>query len=147
MSEAFSQELCSMEPFKDSIRWVVSRPRTPPCTVRVADGELTIIQEPGEPVVRVPTAGLKIVTPRRVRKLEAGVVLQIGGRPVAVMFDLVYARQQFRAASKEGKGALIGQVARPAANTRGNLDLARQITAEFMAALLAGGAVDTTTLT
>jgi hypothetical protein len=146
MGEAFSQELCSMEPCKDSIRWVVSRPRTAPCTVRVADGELMIIQEPGGLVVRVPTAGLKIVTPRRVRKLQAGVVLQIGGKPVAVMFDLVYARQQFRAARKEGRGALIGQVAKPAASTRGNLGLARQITAEFMAALLAGGAIDTTVL-
>jgi hypothetical protein len=29
MSEAFSQELCSMEPFKDGIGWVMSRPRTP----------------------------------------------------------------------------------------------------------------------
>lgn len=136
-----------MEPFRDSFRWAVSRPRTAPCTVRVAGGELTIIQEPGEPAVRVPTAGLKIVTPRRVRKLEAGVVLQIGGRPVAVMFDLVYARQQSRAAGEEGKRAQIGQVARPAANVRGNLSLARQITAEFMAALLAGGAIDTTALT
>jgi hypothetical protein len=71
---------------------------------------------------------------------------RIGGKPVAVMFDLVYARQQFRAASQQGKGALIGQVAKPAANTRGNLGLAHQITAEFMAALLAGGAIDTTAL-
>jgi hypothetical protein len=146
MSEAFSQELCSMEPFKDSIRWVVSRPRTAPCTVRVADGELTIIQEPGEPVVRVPTAGLEIVTPRRLRKLEAGVVLQIGGKPVAVMFDLVSGRQQLRAAGQAGKGALIGQVTKAAANTRGNLGLARQITAQFTAALLAGGAIDRTAL-
>ena len=67
MSEEFSQELCSMEPFKDSIWWALRRPRTAPCTVRVADGELTIAQEPTRPVVRVPTAGLKIVTPRRMR--------------------------------------------------------------------------------
>ena len=133
-----------MEPFKDSMRWLMSRQRTPHCTVRVADGELTITQEPGEQVVRVPAAGLEIVTPRRLRKLEVGVVLQIGGKPVAVMFDLVHARQQFRAASEQGKSALIGQVARPGANSRGNMALARQITARFMAALLANGAIDTT---
>ena len=146
MSETFAQELCSMEPFKDSLRWLLSRPYTAPSTVRVADGELTIIQHPDELVVRVPTAGLKIVTPRRLRNIDAGVVLQIDGKQVAVMFDLVYARQQFRAASEQGKGALIGQVAKPAANARGNLGLARQITAEFRAALLAGGAIDTTAL-
>lgn len=135
-----------MEPFKDSFWWALRRPRTAPCTVRVADGELTIIEEPDKPVVRVPTAGLKIITPLRVQKLKAGVVLQISGKPVAVMFDLVYARQQFRAASQQGKGSLIGQVAKPAANTQGNLELARRITAKFMASLLAGGAVDTTAL-
>ena len=133
-----------MEPFKDSMRWLMSRPRTSHCTVRVADGELTIIQEPDELAVRVPTAGLEIVTPRRLRKLEVGVVLEIGGKPVAVMFDLVHARQQFRAASQQGKGALIGEVARPVANSRGNMALARQITARFVAALLAEGAVDAT---
>jgi hypothetical protein len=144
MSEAFSQELCSMEPFKDSFRWAMSRPQTPPCTVRVADGELTVVQESGELALRVPTAGLRIVTPRRLRRIEAGVVLQIGAKPVAVMFDQVYARQQLRAAAQRGKGAVIGQIARPVAGTRGNLALARQITAKFLTALLAGGAIDTT---
>lgn len=133
-----------MEPFKDSFWWALRRPRTTPCTVRVADGELTIIEEPDKPVVKVSTHGLKIITPRRVQKLEAGVILQISGKPVAVMFDLVHTRQQFRAASQQGKGPLVGQVAKPAANTRGNLNLARQITAKFLTALLAGGAVDTT---
>ncbi|MBC3839368.1 hypothetical protein GXW82_01535 [Streptacidiphilus sp. 4-A2] len=144
MNEAFSQEFCSMEPFKDSLRWVVSRPRTTPCTVRVADGELTITQDPDGLMVRVPTAGLRIVTPRRLKKLEAGVVLSLGGKPVAVMFDMVHARQEFRAASQQGKRDLIRQVAKPVSNSRGNLGLARQITAEFIAALLDGGAIDTT---
>jgi hypothetical protein len=80
-------------------------------------------------VAQVPTAGLKVVTPSRLRKMEAGVVLEIGGKPVAVMFDLVHSRQRFRAASKEGKGTLIGEVAKPAAGPHGNMGLARQITA------------------
>jgi hypothetical protein len=132
MTEVFSQDLCTMEPFKDSLRWVVSRKQSPPCTVRVADGKLTVTQESGEVLVRRRTAGLKIVTPRRLRKMEAGVVLELGGKPVAVMFDLVYGRQQ------------SGATAKPAATSRGNMALAGQITAEFMTVLLAAGAIDVT---
>ena len=129
-SEVFAQDLCTMEPFKDSLRWVMSRKKSPPCTVQVADGKLTITQDSGEVLVRKRTAGLKIVTPRRLRKMEAGVVLELGGKPVALMFDLVYSRQQPQATAKA------------AATTRGNLALAGQITAEFMAVLLAAGAID-----
>ncbi|OLT33643.1 hypothetical protein BJF79_34295 [Actinomadura sp. CNU-125] len=147
MSQTFSQELCSLEPFKDSLWWAIKRPRTVPCTVRIEDGELTITRESDEPVVQVPIRGLEIVTPRRVRKLEAGVVLQVGGEPVAVMFDQVHARQRLRDANQQGMGAVGGHLAKPVANTKGNMALAREITAEFLAALLAGGAVDTTTRT
>ncbi|WP_106586965.1 hypothetical protein [Murinocardiopsis flavida] len=135
-----------MEPFKDSFWWAIKRPRTTPCEVRVAHGELTITHDPGAgvPMVRVPTAGLEIITPGRVRRLEAGVVLRIAGKPVAVMFDQVYARQRLGAAKEQGAGAFVGQAAQPAANVRGNMGLARSITARFLAALLAGGAVDTT---
>ena len=145
MSEVFAQDLCTMEPFKDSMRWVITRKQTPASTVRVADGELTITLETGELLARVPTAGLRIVTPRRLRKMECGVVVELDGKPVAVMFDLIHSRQQFRAAQQRGgDGAVIRQMAKPAANTRGNMALAAAITAKFMAALLAGGAIDAT---
>ena len=145
MSEVFAQDLCTMEPFKDSMRWVITRKQTSASTVRVADGELTITLETGELLARVPTAGLRIVTPRRLRKMECGVVVELDGKPVAVMFDLIHSRQQFRAAQQRGgDGAVIRQMAKPAANTRGNMTAARPITARFLTALLAGGAIDMT---
>ena len=145
MSQVFSQDSCTLEPFKDTMRWIMTRPETPACTVRVTDGELTITQESGELLARVATAGLRIVTPRRLRRMEVGVVLELSGQPVAVMFDLVHSRRQFRAASQRGgDNAVIRQMAKPVANTRGNMALAGPITARFLTALLAGGAVDAT---
>ena len=75
--------------------------------------------------------------------MEVGVILEVGGKPVAVMFDLVHSRQRVRAGARRERG--LDRGSRQAhRRTRANMGLARQITAEFMAALLASGAIDTT---
>lgn len=109
MAETFSQEFCSVAPCGTGGR-IVTGARLRNCLVKVADGELVLIQAPSPLVVRAPAAGVEIVTPPGLRKVGTVVIIGVSGKLLAVEFDGVYRRQQAyaRQVARAGKSGFSG---------------------------------------
>jgi hypothetical protein len=152
MTAAFSQMFCSLAPCGVGGR-VVTGQRMRNCLVQVADGELTLIQAPSTLVAKTPAAAVEIVTPRTLRKVGTGVILLLDGKLLAVEFDIVYRLQQeYARKPRSGAAALIGALRQvfsvsDITSLPKSMRLGRQLTSEFIAALLAAGAVDRTATT
>lgn len=144
MRETFSQQYCTLEPCGAG-GYVVTGARMHNCLIKVADGELTMIQAPSIRVAKVPVPSVRIVTPKALAKIGTSVVLQLDGKLLNVDFAMVYRRQQARARKRRS----------PAAEFAGNLfafrnfttlangiPLARELAHEFTAALIVAGATD-----
>lgn len=143
MSEAFSQDFCSVVPVGLGGR-IIAGQRIAPCLVRIDLGVLTIARmRGGEAVAQVPVAGLEIATPPMLRKVGTSAVLRIDGELLAVEFDTVYTRR--KAAGSSGIGGVLRRGFSISAVTDAPkaLKLGRELTRTFTTALLAIGAVDT----
>ena len=146
MSEAFSQQFCTVVPVSE--KGLVAGSRVTPCLVKVDDAELTIIAAPATLIARVPVCGLEICTPALMRKIGTGTAVRIEGAMVGITFDMVYTRQKDRGARQEGGPALAARLALRVvsiatfADGRHGFRHGRQLAREFKAALLAAGAID-----
>jgi hypothetical protein len=153
MTGTFAQEFCSVAPCGAGGR-IVTGSRLRNCLVQVADGQLTVTQAPAIPVLNIPAAGIRIVTPPTLRKIGTGVIVQTGDQLLAVEFDTVYRRQQDydRQQAEAAKPAIVRWLSAVArvfslsdiTSLRRSIRLARRLTGEFTAALLAYGAVSAT---
>lgn len=146
MSEAFSQQFCTVVPVSE--RGLVAGSRVTPCLVKVDDGELAIIAAPATLIARVPVSGLEVCTPALMRKIGTGTAVRIEGAMVGVTFDMVYARQKAHAARQDGGPAFAARLATRMvsiatfADARHGFRHGRQLARDFKAALLAAGAID-----
>jgi hypothetical protein len=140
VSETFAQEFCSVAPCRAS-GWVITGAgRVAPCLVRVADGELTIIHQPGKLVLKLPASELEIVSPL-LRRLAQAVILQANGELLAVEFDFVYQRKKILSSRRQGMLRAVQAVFLASSITYlPARRLGHRLTAEFTAALLAAGA-------
>jgi hypothetical protein len=144
MAETCSQQFCSLAPCGAGGR-ITAGARMRNCLVQVSDGELTLIQAPATLVAKVPAAAVEIVTPAALRKIGTAVVLRLDGKLLAVEFDGVYRSQQ---APANGRKPTLGSVVARAfslsdiTSLRKSLRLARELSSQFTAALVAVGAVD-----
>ncbi len=147
MSEAFSQQFCTIAPVSQS--GLVAGSQVSPCLVTVAGADLTIIASPATLIARVPVAGLEICTPALMRKIGTGAAVRIEGAMVGVTFDMVYARQKHHDAKQKGGPASAHFAMRVVsivtfADARHAVRHGRQLARDFKAALLAAGATDKT---
>jgi hypothetical protein len=145
MPETFSQRFCSVAPSSPT-GWIYLHERRENCLVRVADGELTVLQEPeGGPVIRAPNAEVKIVTPPELRGLLI-VFLEYDHTWLAVEFSGVYRAQRAAAGQRSADSGLLKTIF-GLAPTVGELStrLTCQLAADFTTALLAAGATDSPT--
>lgn len=148
MSEAFSQQFCTVMPVSE--KGLVAGSRITPCLVTVDDGELTITAAPATLIARVPVSGLEICTPALMRKIGTGTAVRIEGAMVGVTFDMVYARQKAHAAREKGGPAFAARLARRMvsvatfADGRHGFRHGRQLARDFKVALLGAGAIDKT---
>lgn len=142
MGETFAQELCSVAPCRAG-GWVISGAgRIAPCTVRVSDGELTIVHPPGKLLLERPASELGITSP--VSRRFAFVILQVDGELLAVEFDFVYRRKKLRGSRQHGILRTLQAVFLASSLTYiPAMRLGRRLAAEFAAALLAAGAHET----
>jgi hypothetical protein len=139
MGETFAQEFCSLAPCRAS-GLVIGARRVAPCTVRVADGELTIGPHGGKPVIKIPASELEITSPV-LGKFAPVVFLQAQGELVAVEFDFVYQRKKFfssrqRHILRAAQAVFLASSITYIPATR----LGHRLAAQFTAALLAAGA-------
>jgi hypothetical protein len=139
VSETFAQEFCSVAPCRAG-GWVITGVgRVAPCLIRVADGELTIIQR-GRLVLRLAASELEIVSPA-LRRLAQVVILRANGNVLAVEFDFAYQRRKILTSRQ--RGVLRWAQAVFLASSVNYLParrLGHRLAAEFTAALLAAGA-------
>jgi len=145
MPETFSQRFCSIAPSAPT-GWIYIKKRRENCLVRVADGELTVLQEPeGGPVVRAPIAEVQVVTPPELRGLLI-VFLEYERSWLAVEFSGVYRAQRAAAGQRPTDSGLLRRTFGFAPRV-GELSrcLTRQLSADFTTALLAAGATDNPT--
>lgn len=143
MSEAFSQKYAVVAKTTAGGR-VISGPKVPGCLVRVDLGVLTVSRGT-QVVAQAPVQGLEIVTPPMYRKIGTGVVVSINSQLLSIEFDTVYQAEKL-AAMKPGIGRFLkaGFGLSNITDAPKGMRLGREITKSFLAALLAGGAVDTT---
>lgn len=143
MGETFSQQYCTLEPC-GARGYVVTGARMHNCLVKVADGQLTMIQAPSIQVAKVPVPSVRIVTPGALATIGTSVLLQLEGRFLNVDFGHVYGRQQARARKRRSP---VVEFARNLFSFRNvttlanGIPLARALAQEFTAALTAAGAV------
>lgn len=144
MGVTFSQQYCTLEPCGAG-GYVVMGARMHNCLVKVADGELTMIQAPSIRVAKVPAASVRIVTPAALAKIGTSVLLQVDGKLLNVDFGMVRRRQQARARKRRSP---IAAFARDLFSFRNfttlpnGIPLAMELAREFTAALTAAGAAD-----
>lgn len=143
MSEAFSQDFCSVVPVGLGGR-IIAGNRIEHCVVRIDLGVLTIARmKGGAAVAQVSTTGLEIVTPPMLKKVGMCAVLRIDGDLLAVEFGTVYTRR--KAAGRRGIGGVLSQLLiSPITDAPKTMKLGRELTRNFVAALLAAGAIDKT---
>jgi hypothetical protein len=142
MEGTFSQQYCTLEPC-GARGYVVTGARMHNCLVKVADGELTMIQAPSIRVAKVPAASVRIVTPPAMAKIGTSVVLQLDGKLLNVDFGLVYRRQQARARKRRSLAVEFARrllAFRNFTTLPNGIPLARELAREFTAALTAAGA-------
>ena len=142
MGETFSQQYCTLEPCGAG-GYVVTGARMHNCLVKVADGELTMIQAPSIRVARVPVSSVRVVTPDALRKIGTSVLLQLDGKLLNVDFGMVYRRQQARARKRRPPVAEFARnlfAFRNFTTLPGGITVARELAREFTAALAAAGA-------
>jgi hypothetical protein len=139
VGETFNQENCSVAPCRASGLIISGASRIQPCTVRVADGELTIIHQGGKPLVRLPARAVEIASPGL--RNVALVILRANGELLAVEFDFVYRRNKLLGSRQRGILRTVQAVFLASVITDiPAMRLGRQLAAEFTAALLADGA-------
>jgi hypothetical protein len=147
MAEAFSQQFCSVAPCGVGGR-IITGQRLQNCLVRVADGELALIQAPATLIAKGPAANIRIVTPPAIRKIGTAVILQVGGDLLAVEFDGVYRRQQSHEKSTAKRRSPFTNALRQVFSISDIMSapkamrLGRELARECTTALLAAGAVD-----
>jgi hypothetical protein len=139
VGETFAQELCSVAPCRVG-GWVITGAgRIAPCTLRVSEGELTIVHPPGRLLLERPASELEITSP--VLRKFASVILQVDGELLAVEFDFVYRRKMLLRSRQHGILRAIQAVFIASTITYiPAMRLGRRLAAEFAAALLAAGA-------
>ncbi len=129
-----------MAPCRGSGLVIAGAGRVAPCLVRVADGELTIVHQPGKLVLKLPASELEIVSPV-LRRLAPVVILRANGELLAVEFDFVYQRKKFLSSRQRGilravQAVFLASIIMYIPAMR----LGHRLAAEFRAALLAAGA-------
>lgn len=143
MTETFSQQFCTLAPCGAGGR-ILTGARMPNCLVEVADSELTLIQAPATLVAKTPVAAVRIVTPPALRKVGTGVILNLDGKLLAVEFDRVYRRQLGYGKPRKSTAVKIARnffSLNDITTLPKSMRLARALTRDFTAALVAAGAV------
>jgi hypothetical protein len=144
MEETFSQQYCTLEPCGAG-GYVVKGARMHNCLVKVANGELTMIQAPSIRVAKVPVPSVRIVTPDALAKIGTSVLLQVDGKLLNVDFGMVYRRQQARARKRRSPVVEFARnlfAFRNFTTLPNGIPLARELARGFTAALTAAGATN-----